>query len=77
MLSMTNMVSGKKASQKDKIQEKAEEETHVLATRFLAFDEACVIVMQHLPLKPYRNYSSFKSVLGESTRPLPQIQWDS
>ena len=52
MLSITNMMSGKKASQKDKIKEKAEEDTHILATRFLTFDEACVLVLQHLPMKP-------------------------
>jgi len=45
---MTNMISGKKASEKDKIdsyKEKAKLETEVLATRFISFEESCIIML--------------------------------
>ena len=80
MRSLTNMVmnTGKqKDKDKEKEREKAEEETYVLATRFIAFEAGCTIVLQYLPTRPSRDFGPFTSMPNEKARPIPDIQWDS
>ena len=49
----------------------------VLATRFLAFDEGCLLTMQYLRDKPHRSYCEFNSHPNDTSRPIPSVQWDS
>ena len=79
MRSFTNYMSGKKASQKDKIESEdaKEEETSVIATRFIAFDEGHIVILQNLPTKPRRDYGPFTCKPNERSKPIPVVQWDS
>ena len=77
MWGLRDFVVGNKTGQKDKVQIKAEEEVNVLATRFLTFDEDCVLLLSYLPQKPTRDFMNFSSRPGERSRPLPDIEWDS
>ena len=65
------------SSNDKKIKQKAEEETYILATRFLTFSQKALIITRYLPQKPVRNYGSFASNPGERSRPIPEIMWDS
>ena len=49
----------------------------VLATRFITFDTGHLIVLQHLPHKPTRDYGPFTTWATERSRPIPSIVWDS
>lgn len=67
---------GKK--QGSKAQKEVEgEDKHVLATRYISFDEELLLVLQHLPHRPTRNYEAFKPKNNElRARALPTLQWD-
>ena len=39
--------------------EESDEETEILATRFITFSEGSVVVLQYLPHKPIRDYGLF------------------
>ena len=84
MWKLKTMVTSKiKATQKrtqadkEKLKEKAEEDTMVLATRFLAFDEGCLLMMQYLHNRPIRDYCEFNLHPADTSRPIPSVQWDS
>ena len=49
----------------------------VLATRFVAFEESCMLTMLYLRNKPLRNYAEFNSHPADTSRPIPSVQWDS
>ena len=56
-----------------KQKEKVEEETMVLATRFVAFEESCMLTMLYLRNKPLRNYAEFNSHPADTSRPIPSV----
>ena len=50
----------------------------MLATRFLSFNEGCLLLLQYLPHKPTREYATFtEGPAHEKSRPIPEIVWDS
>lgn len=78
MRSLTKFI-GKKMGNNliKKLREKAEEETNILATRFLSFDEGVLLITRYLPHKPLRNYGNFSSNPNERSRPIPETMWDA
>ena len=62
---------------KDQTKSAAEEDKSVLATRYMTFEEGQLLVLQHLPHRPIRDYQAFKPQATERARPLPPLQWDS
>ena len=87
MKSLTKIIQGKTGlggkskskakEEKESDDEKAENETTVLVTRFIAFEAGCTLVLQYLPQRPVRHYGPFTSRPGEVARPIPDVQWDS
>ena len=61
----------------NKLRQQAEEETLILVTRFIAFHEGCLLIMQYLKNKPSRDYGLFNKHPTDTSRPIPAIQWDS
>jgi len=57
-------------------EKQAEEATNILATRFITFDEGCLLILRYLPHKPLRDYGAFSCNKNERARPIPEIQWD-
>ena len=49
----------------------------VLATRFVAFEEDCMLTMIYLKDKPIRDYGEFNSHPNDTSRPIPSVQWDA
>ena len=59
---------------KDQTKSAAEEEDKsVLATRYMTFEEEQLLVLQHLPHRPIRDYQAFKPQATERARPLPPL----
>ena len=81
MLKFKNIVADKikntrftRGKQKQKA---VDENKFMLATRFIAFDQECMLVLIYIKNKPYRDYSIFNSHPDDTSRPIPAIQWDS
>jgi hypothetical protein len=49
MWGLKDLVVGSKAAEKAKLQKTAEEEVRILATRFLTFDEDCILLLSYQP----------------------------
>ena len=47
-----------------------------MATRFISFNESCLLVLHYMPFKPTREYGPFASTPNERARPIPGIKWD-
>ena len=48
-----------------------------MATRFIAFDQGCLLTLQYLNDKPLRDYGQFNTHPNDTSRPIPSVQWDS
>ena len=80
MIKFKNLVAGKFKNSKSgqtKQRQKADEETMILATRFIAFEHGCMLILLYIRDKPLRDYGIFNSHPNDTSRPIPSIQWDS
>lgn len=78
MTKMWRMIPGSKSNlaEKARIKAKAEEKAQVMATRFISFNESCLLLLHYMPFKPSRDYGPFASRPNERARPIPGIKWD-